>query len=180
MYLAETLFSCRAAEHAVDIILCEKTTKALRLCVRLIWFCARIARWHWARCKLGFEQPHQFPCIFQRNAVPLHQNFELRERRYHHAAANNRLEWNIHSLYCLSCPCCLYTTITVQCVEKTIFLFRRFSVRFVINSVSVTYPCELVKLAEHHFVILINHFAAKVTTVDFCSLCILSIWLSEG
>ena len=43
--------------------------------------------------------------------------------------------------------------------------------RLVINSVSVPYPCMLVKLAEHHLIILINYFAAKVTTVDVCVLC---------
>ena len=38
--------------------------------------------------------------------------------------------------------------------------------RFVIESVSVSYPGMLVELAEHHLIILINHFAAKVATVD--------------
>jgi hypothetical protein len=28
-----------------------------------------------------------------------------------------------------------------------------------------------VELAEHHFVVLVNHFAAKVTAVDVCVLC---------
>ena len=42
----------------------------------------------------------------------------------------------------------------------------------VINPMSVSYPCMLVKLAEHNIIILINHFAAKVTTIDSCSLCI--------
>ena len=36
---------------------------------------------------------------------------------------------------------------------------------------SVTYPGVLVKLAEHHFIVLINHFTAKVTIIDFCFLC---------
>ena len=35
----------------------------------------------------------------------------------------------------------------------------------VISTVSVTYPGMLVQLAEHHLIVLINHFAAKVTAV---------------
>ena len=42
--------------------------------------------------------------------------------------------------------------------------------RLIIAEVSVPYPCMFVELAEHHFVVLVNHFAAKVTTVDVCAL----------
>ena len=38
------------------------------------------------------------------------------------------------------------------------------------GSMSVTYPCMLVKLAEHHLIILVNHFPAKVTAVNVCLL----------
>ena len=38
------------------------------------------------------------------------------------------------------------------------------------GSMSVTYPCMLVKLAEHHLIILVNHFSAKVTAVNVCLL----------
>ena len=34
------------------------------------------------------------------------------------------------------------------------------------GSMSVTYPCMLVKLAEHYLVILVNHFPANVTAVN--------------
>ena len=34
------------------------------------------------------------------------------------------------------------------------------------GSMSVTYPCMLVKLAEHYLVILVNHFSANVTAVN--------------
>ena len=43
--------------------------------------------------------------------------------------------------------------------------------RFIINQMSVAYPCMLVNLAEYHMIILINHFATKVTTVNLCTLC---------
>ena len=46
----------------------------------------------------------------------------------------------------------------------------------VIDSMSVPNPCMLVELAEHHFVVLINHFAAKITTINFCSLCLDRKW----
>ena len=89
----------------------RKTRGTLRLCAKPSdWLCARIIRWRWASCKLGFDQPHQFPCIFQQNTVPLHQKSEHRERWYHHAAANNRL---------LKEECIKELTRYVQRVENT-------------------------------------------------------------
>ena len=60
-----------------------------------------------------------------------------------------------------ACPCINQkcTVITLDEVE-----------RLIIDPVSVPYPCMFVKLAEHHLIILINHFAAKVATVNFRSL----------
>ena len=44
--------------------------------------------------------------------------------------------------------------------------------RLVIDPVSVSYPCVFVELTEHYFIVLVNHFAAKVTAVDIYSLCL--------
>ena len=42
--------------------------------------------------------------------------------------------------------------------------------RLVVDSVSIAYPRMLVELAEHHFIILIHHFAAQVATIHIRSL----------
>ena len=45
-------------------------------------------------------------------------------------------------------------------------------IRTPLSSTIMSMPPLLPLLAEHHFIILVNHFAAKVTTVDFRFLCI--------
>ncbi|MBO7140926.1 MAG: hypothetical protein J6W19_10190 [Prevotella sp.] len=40
----------------------------------------------------------------------------------------------------------------------------------IIDPMPIPYPSMLVNLTEHHFIILINHFAAKVTAVNPCFL----------
>ena len=77
-------------------------------------------------------------------------------RQHHRDRLGSNLGYNLvqsrNDRSCVNQEC---TVVTLDKVE-----------RLIIDSVSVAYPCMVVKLTEHHFVILINHLAAQVTTVN--------------